>query len=126
MIGQDRNIRLAIKGSPGYSLVEFLVAMLILALVSLSWLTIVQVQSTNRESYRREAIEYAGYSEDSSVDYRLDILTGRLGLDYTLNRFLSIFVNGEYQWSFNDEADARYNAYDYDRWRVTAGFRLSY
>ena len=76
--------------------------------------------------YRREAIEYAGYSEESSIDYRLDILTGRLGLDYTLNRFLSIFVNGEYQWSFNDEADARYNAYDYDRWRVTAGFRLSY
>ena len=48
---------LAIKGSPGYSLVEFLVAMLILALVSLSWLTIAQVQSANRESYRREAVE---------------------------------------------------------------------
>lgn len=47
----------AIKGSPGYSLVEFLVAMLILALVSLSWLTIAQVQSANRESYRREAVE---------------------------------------------------------------------
>ena len=45
------------KGSPGYSLVEFLVAMLILALVSLSWLTIIQVQSANRESYRREAVE---------------------------------------------------------------------
>ena len=48
---------LAIKSSPGYSLVEFLVAMLILALVSLSWLTIAQVQSANRESYRREAVE---------------------------------------------------------------------
>lgn len=57
MIGQDRNITLALKGSPGYSLVEFLVAMLILALVSLSWLTIIQVQSANRESYRREAVE---------------------------------------------------------------------
>lgn len=57
MIGQDRNIALAIKGSSGYSLVEFLIAMLILALVSLSWLTIAQVQSANRESYRREAVE---------------------------------------------------------------------
>lgn len=57
MIGRDRNITHAIKGSPGYSIVEFLIAMLILALVSLSWLTIIQVQSANRESYRREAVE---------------------------------------------------------------------
>lgn len=57
MIGKGRNTTLVIKGSPGYSLVEFLVAMLILALVSLSWLTIIQVQSANRESYRREAVE---------------------------------------------------------------------
>lgn len=79
--------------------------------------------------YRREAIEWGADAPGAgSTDYTLDILTGRLGLDYTLNRFLSVFVNGEYQWSFNDEADApgRVGAYDYDRWRVTAGFRLSY
>ena len=68
MIGQNRSMTLAIKGSSGYSLVEFLVAMLILALVSLSWLTIAQVQSANRESYRREAVErLAGMMDVASM-----------------------------------------------------------
>ena len=73
MIWQDRNIILAIKGSPGYSLVEFLVAMLILALVSLSWLTIIQVQSANRESYRREAVERLAGMMDVISQRGLDI-----------------------------------------------------
>ena len=76
--------------------------------------------------YRREAIEYSDSSNNVSADYQLDILTGRLGLDYTINRFLALFVAGEYQWSWNDDADRRYGAYDYDRWRLTAGFRVSY
>ena len=73
--------------------------------------------------YRRETNES---TQDSQWDYVLNIWTGRLGLDYTLCRFLSVFAYGEYQKSMNDEADSRRGAYDYDRWRVTAGFRVQY
>ena len=73
--------------------------------------------------YRHETQESA---TDSGWDYNLDIWTGRLGLDYTLCRFLSVFAYGEYQKSMNDEADSRGGAYDYDRWRITAGFRVQY
>ena len=62
----------------------------------------------------------------SNYDYNLDIVTGRLGFDYSLNRILAFFLYGEYQRSFNDEADRRNGAYDYDRFRVTAGVRFSY
>ena len=73
--------------------------------------------------YRHETQESA---MDSSWDYNLNIWTGRLGLDYTLCRFLSVFAYGEYQKSMNDEADSRRGAYDYDRWRITAGLRVQY
>ena len=73
--------------------------------------------------YRHETIESV---TDSGWDYSLDIWTGRLGADYTLCRFLSVFAYGEYQNSANSESDARHGAYDYDRWRITAGFRVQY
>ena len=73
--------------------------------------------------YRRETQEYVS---DSSYDYVLNIWTGRVGLDYRLNRFLAFFAYAEYQKSMNDESDRRHGAYDYDRWRVTGGLRLSY
>lgn len=73
--------------------------------------------------YRRETNEYVS---NSSYDYTLDIWTGRFGLDYSFCRFLAAFVYGEYQNSSNSEASARQGAYDYDRWRVTLGLRLSY
>ena len=73
--------------------------------------------------YRHETIES---TTDSSYDYNLDIWTGRLGADYTLCRFLSVFAYAEYQNSMNDESQRRNGAYDYDRWRITAGFRVQY
>ena len=75
--------------------------------------------------YRHETNEYAG-SDEGDWDYALDIITGRIGLSYSLNRFFSCFVSGEYQKSLNDESDARGGAYDYDRLRATLGVRLSY
>ena len=75
--------------------------------------------------YRHENNEYAG-NDPGSWDYSLDVWTGRLGLDYSLNRFLSFFVYGEYQTSMNDHASSRGGMYDYDRWRVTGGLRISY
>ena len=73
--------------------------------------------------YRHETNESA---VDSDWDYALDIWTGRLGTDYTLCRFLSLFAYAEYQKSMNNEADKRNGAYDYDRWRITIGARLQY
>ena len=73
--------------------------------------------------YRHETNESA---VDSDWDYALDIWTGRLGADYTLCRFLSLFAYAEYQKSMNDEADNRNGAYDYDRWRITIGAKLQY
>ena len=78
--------------------------------------------------YRHETNEYAGRKSygSGSYDYELDILTGRIGGSYALNRFLSFYLYGEYQGSWNDESDARQGAYDYDRWRITGGFKLTY
>ena len=42
-------------------------------------------------TYRHENIERA-YSSNSSRDYDVDVLSGRIGLNYTLNRFLTLFT----------------------------------
>lgn len=82
-----------------------------------------KLRSTLDLRYRRETNEYL---HDSSLDYVLNVFTGRIGLDYSLNQFLSAFVFAEYQKSMNDESRARRDAYDYDRWRIGCGMRLSY
>ena len=82
-----------------------------------------KLRATFDVRYRHETNESA---ENSDWDYSLDIWTGRLGLDYTVCRFLSVFAYGEYQNSMNSEADSRNGAYDYDRWRATTGFRIQY
>lgn len=74
--------------------------------------------------YRRETQNYA--LSDMDADYVLNIITGRIGLNYSLNRFLSAFANAEVQRSLNSESDRRGGAYDYNRWRVTCGVSLSY
>ena len=73
--------------------------------------------------YRREHHEYV---MSGAEDYTLDIWTGRLGLDYSLCRMLSVYAYGEYQKSMNDSSRSHNNVYDYDRWRLTAGVKLSY
>jgi len=73
-------------------------------------------------TYRHETHES---TVNSGYDYALDVITGRIGLDYTLNRFFVVFANVEYINSFNDADDA-YAQYDYDRWRASLGLRLTY
>ena len=75
--------------------------------------------------YRRENHEYT-IDTGNNYDYVLDIVTGRLGANYTLNRFLSCFAYVEYQKSMNDHASERGGAYDYDRLRASVGVALSY
>lgn len=71
--------------------------------------------------YRRENHESV---ISSGNDYTLNIWTGRLGLDYSICRMLSVFAYGEYQKSMN--GDSHTDVYDYDRWRLTGGVKLSY
>jgi len=76
-------------------------------------------------SYRHTQSEYFE-REVSDISY--DYLTARLGLNYALNRFLSIFGHAEYQHCFSgDDNSAQHSyAYDYDRWRLSVGLRLTY
>ena len=69
-------------------------------------------------SYRKETHEYTEYSAD---DYDEDIWTGRVGLNYYVNRFVTVFGRVEYQFT-----DSDYRSYEYDRWRATIGLRLAY
>jgi len=85
-----------------------------------------KLRATLDIQYRHETQESTLSQEAYDRDYDLDIVTGRVGLNYTLNRFLSVFANAEYQKSLNSESDSRYGAYDYDRWRVTTGVTVTY
>lgn len=78
-------------------------------------------------TYRHETQEFVGRGS-SNWDYTIDVATARLGLDYTINRFLALFAYAEYLRSWCDEDSGRHSSgyYDYDRWRVTGGVRFTY
>lgn len=80
-----------------------------------------KLRATVDFAYRHETHEYVQYLED---DYDSDIWTGRIGLAYSICRFVSIFGRVEYQ--SQETSRASRNGYDYDRWRGTVGFSLSY
>lgn len=69
-------------------------------------------------AYRKECTEYSQYDADN---YDEDIWTGRVGLNYHLNRFFTFFARLEYQFTDSDRRQ-----YEYDRWRGTVGVRISY
>lgn len=73
--------------------------------------------------YHRSTNEHINYS---ATDYTIDVASARLSLNYTLNRFLTAFLAGEYQQSWNDQSSRMNNYLDYDRWRTTIGLRLTY
>ena len=54
------------------------------------------------------------------------VVTARIGLNYIFNRFFSFFAYGEYiqSWDSGNHANTCY--YEYERWRVTGGVRLTY
>lgn len=74
-------------------------------------------------AYRHEQNEYSEYQENS---YDEDIASARLGINYTLNRFLSIFGRAEYQTEDVSGNSQIGRDYDFDRWRATLGLRLTY
>ena len=82
-----------------------------------------KLNSTFDLNYRRETHEYS-YSR--GYDYDDDIITVRLGLNYTINRFLQLYGSLEYQTDMCDGGNVRGHNYDYDRFRGTVGMRLTY
>lgn len=82
-----------------------------------------KLRTTLDLTYYRSTHESVNYD---ATDYTVDVATARVSANYTLNRFLSAFISGEYQRSWNDQSD-KYNGYcDYDRWRTSIGLRLTY
>ena len=82
-----------------------------------------KLSSTFDINYRRETHEY---SYTRGYDYDDDIITARLGLNYTINRFLQLYGSLEYQTDMCDGGNVRGHNYDYDRFRGTVGMRLTY
>lgn len=75
-------------------------------------------------AYRHLQHPFNTYSQN---DYEQDIATARLSLNYTINRFVGVFGSVEYQQAWYDGAvQSMASDYDYDRWRATVGFRLTY
>ncbi len=82
-----------------------------------------KLNSTFDICYRRETHEY---TSSGNLNYDDDIITARLGLNYTINRFLQLYGSLEYQTDMCDGGDVRGHQYDYDRFRGTVGMRLTY
>ena len=55
-------------------------------------------------------------------DYDEEFLSIRLGADYTINRWMSVFANVMWEEEWCDDRDE----YDYDRFRGTIGIRFHY
>jgi len=72
-------------------------------------------------AYRKETRQA---TDASTWDYDENILSARLGLNYALNRFFSIYGNVEYQGCMFD-GDTGLDR-DYNRFRGNVGFRLAY
>ena len=74
-------------------------------------------------SYRRESTEY---TQIADANYDEDIWTGRVNVNYVINRFVSVFGSIEYQTEKSRGRTISGHLYDYDRFRGTVGLRLTY
>ena len=81
-----------------------------------------KVTGTLDFAYRHEDTEYVGVSGN---DYDQDIWTGRIGVNYVMNRFFTVFARAEYQDCEKGGSGAGHYS-DYDRFRGTIGMRLTY
>lgn len=80
-----------------------------------------KVNFTGDVAYRHEQREYSAVGRD----YTQQFWTGRLGVNYTINRFVTAFSNLEYQTCMTDGQNPNHMR-NYDRFRFTAGLRLTY
>lgn len=86
--------RLRISARRGVTLVELMIAMLVLAIVCIAWLEIIGIQSARREARRREAVErlsgmmdaFLYYTRSGGIspgDYRMTMDTGGSRIDFS-------------------------------------------
>lgn len=73
-------------------------------------------------AWRHEDTAYNDAYLGSTNDYDEDLLSVRVGADYTLNRWMTLFANITWEEDWCDE----YEQYDYDRFRGTVGVRFHY
>ena len=73
-------------------------------------------------SYRHEEIVYNDLYLGHGNNFDEDLLSVRIGADYTLNRWMTIFANISWEEDWCDD----YKQYDYDRFRGTVGVRFHY
>lgn len=74
-------------------------------------------------NFRKEDSVYADYR---SADYNEYIVTARVGLTYHLRHYLSIYGRAEVQAMDINDGGSWQEYYDYNRFRVTVGVRLTY
>lgn len=67
--------RLRISARRGVTLIELLIAMLILAIVCVAWLEIIGIQSARREARRREAVERLAGMMDAFMQCKTSVDT---------------------------------------------------
>ena len=82
-----------------------------------------KVNGTLDLAYRNEHHVYTMFGDN---DYDQNIYTARLGVNYVLNRFFSLFGRVEYQTCDTSGESIGGHYYDYDRFRGTVGVRMTY
>jgi len=89
----------------------------------LSYLTLGdKVTLTGNVAFRHEQNVYNDRYLASGNDYDEDILSVRLGADYVLNRWVSLFAH----FTWEEEWCDSHSNYDYHRYRGTLGLRFHY
>lgn len=80
-------------------------------------------------AYRHESPEYtwrSSYGAVASSDYSIDNITYRLGLNYILNRYLSLYTSLSYRKSVGHGASRNAEYYTYERFTGTLGLKFTY
>ena len=73
-------------------------------------------------AWRHEENVYSDLYLGAGNDYDEDFMSVRIGADYTLNRWMSIFAS----LIWEEEWCEKHSSYDYDRFRGTLGVRFHY
>ena len=80
-------------------------------------------------AYRHETPEYTwrdSYGAVASSDYSLDNVTYRLGLNYILNRYLTLYSSLSYRRSIGRGASSNADYYTYERFTAMLGLKFTY
>lgn len=121
-----RNLQLSILGNSYYQPSERSLgqAMKVYALSGgVSYLTMGdRLTLTGNIAYRLEETVYNDRYLTSRNDYDETILSVRLGANYTVNRWMSVYADFTWEENWCES----YRGYDYDRFRGTLGMRFHY